>query len=54
METKRMTYCDALRLTTAEEMRRDKNVYLIGEDVGRWGNLLAPPRGFCRNLGRSR
>ena len=51
METKRMTYCDALRLTTAEEMRRDKNVYLIGEDVGRWGNLFGASKGLLQEFG---
>lgn len=48
---KRMTYCDALRITTAEEMRRDKNVYLIGEDVGKWGNLFGASKGLFAEFG---
>lgn len=46
-----MTYCEALRTTTAEEMRRDNSVYLIGEDVGRWGNLLGCSRGLLQEFG---
>ena len=49
--TKIMTYCEALRTTTAQEMRRDKNVYLIGEDVGRWGNLMGCSRGLLQEFG---
>ena len=46
-----MTYCDALREATAEELRRDKNVYLIGEDVGRWGNLFGASKGLLKEFG---
>jgi pyruvate/2-oxoglutarate/acetoin dehydrogenase E1 component len=46
-----MTYCEALRTTTRDEMKRDKNVYLIGEDVGRWGNLFGASRGLLKELG---
>lgn len=49
--TKIMTYCEALRTTTAQEMRRDKKVYLIGEDVGRWGNLMGCSRGLLEEFG---
>ena len=48
---KMMTYCEALRTATAEELRRDKNVYLIGEDVGRWGNLFGASRGLLAEFG---
>jgi len=48
---KTMTYCDALREATAEELRRDKNVYLIGEDVGRWGNLFGASKGLLKEFG---
>ena len=46
-----MTYCDALREATRDEMKRDKNVYLIGEDVGRWGNLFGASRGLLQEFG---
>lgn len=46
-----ITYCQALRDATREELRRDKNVYLIGEDVGRWGNLFGASRGLLEEFG---
>ncbi len=52
MIKKRMiTYCDALREATREEMKMDKNVYLIGEDVGRWGNLFGASKGLLAEFG---
>ena len=46
-----MTYCDALRQATREELKRDKNVYLMGEDVGRWGNLFGASKGLLAEFG---
>jgi pyruvate/2-oxoglutarate/acetoin dehydrogenase E1 component len=34
VETRRLTIAEALREAIAEEMRRDENVFLLGEDVG--------------------
>ena len=34
IETRRLTIAEALREAIAEEMRRDENVFLLGEDVG--------------------
>lgn len=50
-KNRRITYCDALREATAEEMRRDSSVYLIGEDVGRWGNLFGASKGLLQEFG---
>jgi pyruvate/2-oxoglutarate/acetoin dehydrogenase E1 component len=50
--TKTMTYRDALREATREEMQRDPRVYLIGEDVGRWGNLFGASAGLLQEFGR--
>jgi acetoin:2,6-dichlorophenolindophenol oxidoreductase subunit beta len=50
-DTKTMTYRDALREATREEMLRDPNVYLIGEDVGRWGNLFGASAGLLKEFG---
>ena len=47
----KITYCQALCDATREEMQRDKNVYLIGEDVGRWGNLFGASRGLLQEFG---
>ena len=49
-----ITYCDALREATSEEMKRDENVYLIGEDVGRWGNLFGASKGLLKEFGPER
>lgn len=34
MSLKEMTYAEAIRLAMSQEMRRDKEVFLMGEDVG--------------------
>ncbi len=49
--TRTITYRDAIREATREEMRRDPNVYLIGEDVGRWGNLFGASAGLLQEFG---
>ena len=50
-DVKTITYVEALRETTRQEMRRDPSVYLIGEDVGRWGNLFGASRGLLDEFG---
>jgi pyruvate/2-oxoglutarate/acetoin dehydrogenase E1 component len=47
----RITYCEAINQAYREEMRRDPAVYLIGEDVGRWGNLFGASRGLLEEFG---
>ena len=37
METKTMSFRDTIILAMSEEMRRDENVLLMGEDVGVFG-----------------
>jgi pyruvate dehydrogenase E1 component beta subunit len=49
-----ITYCDAIREATREELRRDQSIYLIGEDVGRWGNLFGASRGLLQEFGPER
>jgi pyruvate/2-oxoglutarate/acetoin dehydrogenase E1 component len=46
-----ITYCQAINEAYREEMRRDPNVYLIGEDVGRWGNLFGASKGLLEEFG---
>ena len=46
-----ITYCEALNEAYREEMKRDKSVYLIGEDVGRWGNLFGASKGLLEEFG---
>lgn len=47
----RITYCEAINQAYREEMKRDSSVYLIGEDVGRWGNLFGASKGLLEEFG---
>jgi len=49
--TKNITYARAVCQALGEEMRRDSSVYLIGEDIGRWGNLFGATRGLLEEFG---
>ncbi|MGQ9607876.1 MAG: alpha-ketoacid dehydrogenase subunit beta [bacterium] len=49
-----ITYCEAIRQAYREEMHRDSSVYLIGEDVGRWGNLFGVSKGLLEEFGSER
>ncbi|NPV54150.1 MAG: alpha-ketoacid dehydrogenase subunit beta [Firmicutes bacterium] len=53
-KVKRITYCDAIREALREEMKRDEAVYLIGEDIGRWGNLFGATKGLLQEFGPER
>ena len=46
-----ITFGEAVRQAYREEMRRDKNVVLIGEDVGRWGGLYRSSKGLLEEFG---
>jgi len=46
-----ITFGEAIRQAYEEEMTRDKNVFLIGEDVGRWGSLYRSSRGLLEKFG---
>lgn len=47
----KIAYSEAVRQAMREEMLRDKDVFLVGEDVGRWGNLFGTSRGLLNELG---
>jgi pyruvate dehydrogenase E1 component beta subunit len=46
-----VTFGEAIRQAYEEEMTRDKDVFLIGEDVGRWGSLYRSSRGLLEKFG---
>jgi len=46
-----ITYGEAIRQAYREEMRRDENVFLMGEDVGRWGSLYRSSKGLLDEFG---
>ena len=46
-----ITFGKAIEQAYREEMRRDKNVFLMGEDVGRWGSLYRSSTGLLEEFG---
>lgn len=49
-----ITFGEAIRQAYREELRRDPNVLLIGEDVGRWGSLYRSSKGLLEEFGPDR
>ncbi|MCO5169711.1 MAG: alpha-ketoacid dehydrogenase subunit beta [Planctomycetes bacterium] len=52
--TERVTYRDAVRAGLCEALRRDERVFLMGEDVGRYGGCYAVSRGMQEEFGEER
>jgi pyruvate dehydrogenase E1 component beta subunit len=50
----RMTYREAVRSAIREAMRRDPRVFLMGEDVGRYGGAFAVSHGLLQEFGPER
>jgi pyruvate/2-oxoglutarate/acetoin dehydrogenase E1 component len=53
-EMKEMTYKEAVKLAMVEEMRRDENVFLMGEDVGLYGGAFGVSVGMLEEFGEER
>lgn len=52
---KEIIYRDALREALREEMQRDKTVFLLGEDIGRyWGGAFKVTNGLAEEFGDER
>ena len=49
-----LTYLEALREGLREEMRRDERVFILGEDVGRYGGAFKVTDGFFDEFGEGR
>jgi 2-oxoisovalerate dehydrogenase E1 component beta subunit len=49
-----MTYIDAIARGMWEEMERDRNVFLIGEDIGAYGGAFKTTKGFQKQFGEDR
>jgi pyruvate/2-oxoglutarate/acetoin dehydrogenase E1 component len=49
-----ITYAEALREAMIEEMRRDPDVFLMGEDVGVYGGAFGVSRGMVQEFGEER
>jgi pyruvate dehydrogenase E1 component beta subunit len=52
--TRRITYRDAVREALIEALRRDERVFLMGEDVGRYGGAYACSKGLLEEFGEER
>ncbi len=53
-ETKTMRGLEAIRLAIEEEMERDESVFLIGEDIGRFGGAFFVTEGLLEKFGPER
>jgi pyruvate dehydrogenase E1 component beta subunit len=51
---KRMTYREALRSALRDAMHADERVFLMGEDVGRYGGAFAVSHGLLQEFGPER
>lgn len=49
-----MTYREAVRTAIGEAMRKDERVFLMGEDVGRYGGCFAVSKGLLEEFGPER
>jgi len=50
----RMTYRDAVRAALREALQKDDRVFLMGEDVGRYGGSYACSKGLLEEFGEAR
>ncbi len=53
-DMRRTTYREALRAGLHEALKRDPRVFLMGEDVGKYGGTYAVSRGFLEEFGPER
>lgn len=51
---RRVRYIDAVNEAIKEEMRRDESIFLIGEDIGRYGGLFRVTRNLFDEFGDKR
>jgi pyruvate dehydrogenase E1 component beta subunit len=49
-----MTVRDSIRLAMSDEMRRDKNVFLMGEEVGEYNGAYKISKGMHAEFGAER
>jgi len=53
-ETKKMRALDAIRLAIEEEMERDESVFIMGEDIGKFGGCFGVTEGLIEKFGDER
>ena len=49
-----VTYLEALRQGLWEEMEREESVFMLGEDIGRYGGAFKVTEGFQERFGEAR
>src|ERR1041384_7126101 len=49
-----ITYLEAIREALFEEMERDENVFMIGEDIGAFGGAFKVTEGLLKKFGEAR
>jgi acetoin:2,6-dichlorophenolindophenol oxidoreductase subunit beta len=54
MSAKEITYLEAVREAMTEEMRRDADIFLIGEDIGVYGGAFGVTKGMYEEFGPDR
>ena len=54
MNERKSTYREAIREAIEDALRRDERVFLMGEDVGRYGGCFAVSRGLLAEFGPDR
>ena len=54
MSERQLTYAEAIKEALDQEMTRDERVFLMGEDIGIWGNLFGCTRGLLEKYGKDR
>ncbi len=52
--TREITYLEAVREAMSQEMRRDQEVFLLGEDVGTYGGAFGVSKGMLEEFGPER
>jgi pyruvate/2-oxoglutarate/acetoin dehydrogenase E1 component len=53
-EMREITYADAIREAIREEMMRDKNIFVIGEDIGVLGGIFTVTKSLLQEFGEER
>lgn len=51
MQMKTLTYAQAINEALAEEMRRDRKVLVLGEDIGKLGGVFRVTKGLLEEFG---
>jgi len=54
MSTRELTFAQAIREALDEELSRDPNIFVMGEDVGAWGGVFRTTEGLYEKYGPER